>query len=297
MTAPFGHEGGPLEIPVGELVFDALAAGPPDGELVLLLHGFPQAAEEWRSQLGALAEAGYRAVAPDQRGYSPRARPEAVEQYLPDHLVADVVAIADWLGGHKVHLVGHDWGAMVAWRLAARFPDRLRSLTAVSVPHPFAVAEAMASETGDQRVRSAYIELFRQEGIAERLLLAGEGAGLRALFANTAYTDRPAMERYVARLREPGALTAALNWYRALGAAWAMHMGPVTAPTLFVWSSDDPAIGREAAEACARYVGGPFRFEILEDAGHWIPEEAAADLNRLLLDHLRSASTAPPGNG
>ena len=280
-----------VEIPVGELVFDALAAGPPDGELVLLLHGFPQSAEEWRSQLEALAEAGYRAVAPDQRGYSPRARPEEVALYLPDHLVADVLAIADWLGGHRVHLVGHDWGALVAWRLAGRFPDRVRSLTAVSVPHPFAVAEAMGSDSGDQRARSAYIQLFRQEGIAERLLLAEEGAGLRALFANTGYSDRSAMERYVERLLEPGALTAALNWYRALGAAWAMGMGPVTAPTMFVWSSDDPAIGREAAEGCGRYVEGPYRFEVLEDVGHWIPEEAAAELNRLLLDHLASART------
>jgi pimeloyl-ACP methyl ester carboxylesterase len=287
-STAFGPAGETLEIPVGDLVFDALAAGPPDGELVLLLHGFPQSAEEWRSQLEALGEAGYRAVAPDQRGYSPRARPEEVEHYLPDHLVADVVAIADWLGGHRVHVVGHDWGALVAWRLAGRFPDRVRTLTAVSVPHPFAVAEAMASDTGDQRARSAYIQLFRREGTAERLLLTDEGAGLRALFANTGYSDRPAMERYVERLLEPGALTAALNWYRALGAAWAMNLGPVTAPTMFVWSSDDPAIGREAAEACERYVEGPYRFEVLEGVSHWIAEEAPDRLNALLLEHLRS---------
>ncbi len=278
-----------VEVPVGGLVFDALAAGPPAGELVLLLHGLPQSAEEWRFQLDALAEAGYRAVAPDQRGYSPRARPEEVEHYLPDHLVADVLAVADWLGGHRVHLVGHDWGALVAWRLAGRFPDRVRTLTAVSVPHPFAVAEAMGSDSGDQRARSAYIQLFRQEGMSEQLLLADEGAGLRALFANTGYTDRPTMERYVERLLEPGALTAALNWYRALGAAWAMDMGPVTAPTMFVWSTDDPAVGREAAEACGRYVEGPYRFEVLEGVGHWVPEEAAEELNRLLLDHLSSS--------
>ena len=279
-----------LEVPVGELVFDALAAGPPDGELVILLHGFPQSAEEWRAQLEALGEAGYRAVAPDQRGYSPRARPEEVEHYLPDHLVADVLAVADWLGGHRVHLVGHDWGALVAWRLAARFPGRVRTLTAVSVPHPLAVIEAMASGSGDQPFRSAYIGFFRLEGLSEKVLLADEGAGLRALFANTGYHDRAAMERYVGRLLEPGALTAALNWYRALGPAWVTDLGPVTPPTMFVWSSDDPAVGREAAEACGRYVEGPYRFEVLGDVGHWVPEEAAADLNRLLLDHLSSAS-------
>jgi pimeloyl-ACP methyl ester carboxylesterase len=281
-----------IEVPVGELVFDALAAGPADGELVLLLHGFPQSAEEWRAQLEALGEAGYRAVAPDQRGYSPRARPEEVEHYLPDHLVADVLAVADWLGGHRVHVVGHDWGALVAWRLAGRFPDRVRTLTAVSVPHPFAVVEAMASGSGDQPFRSAYIAFFRQEGLSEKLLLADEGAGLRALFANTGYTDRPAMERYVERLLEPGALTAALNWYRALGAAWVVDLGPVTAPTMLVWGTDDPAVGREAADACGRYVEGPYRFEVLEGVGHWVPEEAAADLNRLLLDHLSRSGDA-----
>ncbi|MDQ4133022.1 MAG: alpha/beta hydrolase [Actinomycetota bacterium] len=289
---PFGHGGGHLQVPVGEFVFDALAAGPPDGELVLLLHGFPQSAYQWRHQLAALADAGYRGVAPDQRGYSPGARPEAVEQYAADHLVADVVAIADWLGGHSVHLVGHDFGAVVAWRLASRFPDRVRTLTAVSVPHPVAVVEALASGSGDQAARSAYIAFFRQEGLSEKLLSAAEGAGLRALFANTGYTDRTAMERYVERLLEPGALTAALNWYRALGAEWAVDLQPITVPTLFVWSTDEPAIGREAVEACERYVEGPYRMEVLEGVGHWIPEEAADDLNRLLLEHLAGSRGA-----
>ena len=281
-----------LQIPVGELAFDALAAGPPDGELVLLLHGFPQSAYQWRHQLTALAEAGYRAVAPDQRGYSPGARPEAVEQYAADRLVADVVAVADWLGGHRVHVVGHDFGAIVAWRLASRFPDRLRTLTAVSVPHPLAVVEALGSGSADQAARSAYIAFFRQEGLSENLLLAAEGAGLRALFANTGYTDRLAMEAYVERLLEPGALTAALNWYRALGAEWALDLQPITVPTLFVWSTDEPAIGREAVEACGRYVEGPYRMEVLEGVGHWIPEEAPDDLNRLPLSHLSRSGDA-----
>ena len=276
------------EIPVGDEVFDALAAGPADGELVLLLHGFPQSSWQWRSQLSALGDAGYRAVAPDQRGYSPRARPEGVDHYRADRLAADVLAIADWLGGHHFHLVGHDWGAAVAWQLAGRHPGRLRSLTAVSVPHPMALAEALASPSGDQLARSSYINLFRTPEVPERLLLADEGAGLRALFANSGYHDREAVEHYVALLLEPGALTAALNWYRAIDPLVVLGLEPVTTPTLFVWSTDDPAIGREAADACAAHVAGPYRFEVLEGVSHWIPEDAPEDLNRLLLDHLSS---------
>src|SRR5205814_2580741 len=125
-----------LEIPVGEFVFDARAAGPADGELVLLLHGFPETSWEWRSQLRALGDAGYRAVAPDQRGYSPRARPDGVEHYHPLHMVSDTLAMADWLGGHRFHLVGHDWVAAVAWALVGLHPEHPRTLTLVSGSHP-----------------------------------------------------------------------------------------------------------------------------------------------------------------
>ena len=169
-----------LEIPVGEFVFDALADGPEDGELVLLLHGFPQSSFEWRSQLAALGEAGYRAVAPDQRGYSPRARPEGVEHYEVHHLIADVLAIADWLGGHQFHLVGHDWGAAVAWGLGGTYQERLRTLNIVSVPHPKAFAAAL-SESKDQQEKSSYIQLFREEGKAEHVLSDNDFAALRGM--------------------------------------------------------------------------------------------------------------------
>lgn len=291
MTPPGPGSPEHLEIPVGDFVFDALAAGPADGELVLLLHGFPQCAEEWRSQLAALGAAGYRAVAPDQRGYSPRARPEGAEHYRADHLAGDALAIGDRLGGDTFHVVGHDWGALVAWQLAGRHPERLRTLTAVSVPHPLAMAEAMMSPSGDQAARSSYLNLFRTLEVPERLLLADEGAGLRALFANTGYHHRDAMERYVGRLLEPGALTAALDWYRAIDPAVLFGLQPVVAPTLLVWSTDDPAIGREAAEACAKHVTGRYRYEVLEGVSHWIPEDAPDELNRMLLEHLAGDTT------
>jgi pimeloyl-ACP methyl ester carboxylesterase len=276
---------GRLEIGVGRFTFDALAVGPTDGEPVLLLHGFPQSSHEWRAQLGALGAAGYRAVAPDQRGYSPRARPVGVEHYRIEPLVADVLGMADQLGADRFHLVGHDWGAAVAWHVAGRHPQRLRSLTAVSVPHPAAFADALRGD--DQQQRSSYVDVFRQEGKAEALLLEDEGARLRAMLAGTGLNGD--VDEYVRRMREPGAMTAALNWYRAADISSLEGLGPVTAPTMYVWSTADIALGRGGAEATVDHVEGPYRFEVLEGVSHWIPEEAADDLNRLLLDHLSSA--------
>ena len=135
-----------LEIPVGRFTFDARAAGPAEGDPVLLLHGFPESSHEWRAQLRALGGAGYRAIAPDQRGYSPRARPIGVDNYRAEHLVADVISMADAIGVDRFHLVGHDWGAAVAWHVAGRHPERLRTLTPVSVPHPKAFADALLGD-------------------------------------------------------------------------------------------------------------------------------------------------------
>src|SRR5438309_4616266 len=266
-----------LEIPVGEFTFDARAAGPADGELVLLLHGFPETSHEWRAQLPALAQAGYRAVAPDQRGYSPRARPEGVENYRVDKLAADVLAIADWMGGHQFHLVGHDWGAMVAWQLAGHHQERLRSLTPVSVPHPAAFARALQGE--EQQQRSSYVGLFQQEGKAEEVLLANDAAALKAML--TGAGDDDDIARYARIMQEPGALTAALNWYRAIDLAMVPGMGPIPMPTMFVWSTNDLALGRDGAEATGEFVEGPYRFEVLEGVTHWVPEQAAGEFTGL----------------
>jgi pimeloyl-ACP methyl ester carboxylesterase len=275
-----------LEIAVGSFTFDALTAGPAGGELVLLLHGFPQSSHEWRAQVDALGAAGYRAVAPDQRGYSPRARPVGVEHYRAEHLVADVIGMADALGADRFHVVGHDWGASVGWHVAGRHPDRLLTLTPVSVPHPGAFSRALRSD--DQRGRSSYFALFRQEGKAEDVLLEDGGNRLRAMFPLTGLDGD--VEVYVERMLQPGAMTAALNWYRAVDIASVKGIGPIKTPTMFVWSTADPAIGRAAAEDTARHVDGPYRFEVLEGIGHWIPESAADELTRLLLDHLSGAS-------
>jgi pimeloyl-ACP methyl ester carboxylesterase len=275
-----------LEIPVGEFVFDALAAGPADGELVLLLHGFPQTSWEWRSQLRALGDAGYRAVAPDQRGYSSRARPEGIDSYHVQHLIADVLAIVDWLGGHQFHLVGHDWGAAVAWAVGGTHPERLKSLTILSVPHPMAFAQALGGSQ-EQRDKSSYITVFRQEGVAEEALGGNDFGNLRAMLS-TVGSDEDA-EEYLRVLSQPGCLTAALNWYRAMQPGLVGQIGAITTSTMYVWSTDDVALGREGAEATGQFVEGPYRFEILEGVSHWIPEHAPDELNKLLLEHLGSA--------
>ena len=274
-----------LQLPVGSEVFEARAAGPEGGELVLLLHGFPQTSWSWRHQLTALGDAGYWAVAPDQRGYSPGARPAAVERYASPHLVADVLALAEELGGNTFHLVGHDWGAAVAWQVAGRHAERLRTLTVLSVPHPLAFGRALSGEGGsDQAARSSYFELFRSDGAADAFL-ADDAAGLRNVYAATGLPVDD-VGPYLDVLTQPGALQAALNWYRAADPSLVEGMGAVTTPTLFVWSTEDPALGREGAEWTAEYVEGPYRFEVLEGVGHWIAEEAPDRLNRLLLEHL-----------
>jgi len=259
------------------LTFDALVAGPDAGELVLLLHGFPQSAAMWQSQLKALAGAGYRALAFDQRGYSPRARPADVDLYRIGHLVSDALAVA---GPEPFHVVGHDWGAVVGWHLAARNPERIRSLTALSVPHPLAFATALVSPGSDQRAQSGYVAFFQMADIAEEVLLNG---GLAAALAASAYPLE--IDERVRAMSEPGALTGALNWYRAIDLSL-VAIGSVTVPTLYVWSTGDVALAREGAEATARHVDGPYRFEILRAVSHWIPEEVPDVLNRLLLEHL-----------
>ncbi len=273
-----------MKITVGDLEFDAVADGPPDGEVVLLLHGFPENSREWRNQMPVLAATGYRVVAPDQRGYSPGARPEAVDAYTGEHLVADVVGIADRLGARTFHLVGHDWGGGVAWQVAGRHPERLRTLTVVSTPHPAAFRASIQS--GEQREKSSYMLFFRSPE-AEDAFLADDAALLRNLYEMSGLPASDAAE-YLPFMSERGALTGGLNWYRAADIGLVEGLGPITTPTMYVWSTDDPALGREAAEATRDCVAGPYRFEVLEGVNHWVPETAPDVLSRLLLEHLGS---------
>lgn len=270
-----------IKIPTAAGTFDALASGEPGGREVMLLHGFPESALEWEFQLGALGSGGCQAVAPDQRGYSPGVRPEQVADYRIDELVADVFAMADELGWARFDLVGHDFGGYVGWAAAAAQPVRIRTLSAVSLPHPAAFLRAI-SEDEDQAQRSQYFELLRRPRTAERILLANNAERLRQIFEWKIPEER--IDDYVHRLTQPEALTAALNWYRAMHLAGPTE--PVSVPTLYVWSTEDSSIGSAAALGTERHVTGPYRFEMLEDVSHWIPEQAPEALTSLIMQHL-----------
>ncbi|WP_158883189.1 alpha/beta fold hydrolase [Amycolatopsis anabasis] len=268
-----------IDTPAGS--FDAMAAGPADGRPVLLLHGFPEAAVSWERHLAVLGARGYRAVAFDQRGYSPGVRPERAAEYGIDAMVGDVVAVADALGWTRFDLAGHDWGGAVAWWTADAHPDRLRSLTVFSTPHPAALAAAMRTDE-DQQLRSAYMTEFRQAGVTERRMLADNAEALRRVFDWKVPESR--VEEYVRRLSEPGALTAALNWYRAGRPDG--KIGKITVPTLYVWGTEDVAFGSTAALATGEWVDAAYHFQMLEDVSHWVLEEAADATVALLLAQL-----------
>jgi len=278
---------------VNGLTFNLLSFGPEDAELVLFLHGFPQFADAWLPILQAIAAAGYRAVAFDQRGYSPTARPTEIAAYTVENLTSDPLAIATALGHHRFHLVGHDWGAVLAWQIAAEHPERLLTLTALSVPHTQAFLHAVKTNL-DQMNRSKYILFFKMPGhLAEKFFLAADAAQLRRVYQGKLTPE--AVAANVSRLSEPGALTAALNWYRALSLD---HKTPaVTVPTLYIWSDHDIALGEAGALATARYVTGPYRFERLHGLTHWLIEEAPERITSLLLEHLRPRSQAVPTDG
>jgi pimeloyl-ACP methyl ester carboxylesterase len=269
-----------MQIEARGLTFDVYEGGPSDGPAVLLLHGFPQDHREFDLLAPRLHEAGLRTYALDQRGYSPGARPTPIADYRLSEPTADAVAVLDALGVESAHVIGHDWGAQVGWMLAAQHPDRVRTLTAVSVPHARALGLAMRARAS-QRARFAYMKVF-QSAIAERLLLAGNGALLRAIM-------KPIGARaaqYATAMREPGRLTGGLNWYRALSAEQLAGIGVITVPTTYVWSDKDGIVGLTAALRTADWVEADYQLVALKGIGHWVPEEAPAALAEVALRRI-----------
>ncbi|MET4613767.1 pimeloyl-ACP methyl ester carboxylesterase [Rhodococcus sp. PvR044] len=268
-------------VTAGGLTFDVEDSGPADGPPIVLLHGFPETSACWRPLTPLLTAAGHRVIAPSQRGYSPGARPVGVEHYSIELLGADVVALMDATGIASAHVVGHDWGAVVAWWLAAHHPERVESLTAVSVPHPSAFGWALR-EDADQQKRSRYISVFRDGQVAEKLLLDDDAKRLRAAYGDL---DPDQVAEHVRALTEPGALTAALSWYRAMRADFG-GIPPVRVPTTYVWGSADEALGRAGAERCGEFVDAPYRFVELDGVSHWIPEQAPDALAEAVLARI-----------
>lgn len=267
-----------------DLTFDVIDSGPLDGTPIVLLHGFPQRANAWGAVSERLHETGLRTFAPDQRGYSPGARPRSRFAYRIKELVADVVALIDEIGT-PVHLAAHDWGAAIAWATAARHPERVASLTAVSVGHPRAFFKAMV--TSDQMRRSYYMALFQIPLLPERSLSKRGAWGERTL-KKTGMPDAD-LDLFRREVVGDGALRGGLNWYRSLPLASSKDMAKVSVPTTLVWSDDDVALGRRMAEQTRKYVTGPY--ELVEVSGsHWLLAERPDELADAIIRRVRSVT-------
>jgi len=270
--------------------FRTVVDGPPQGDMFILLHGFPEGAELWSRQVAALAKAGNLAVAPDLRGYGLTDAPDGKDSYAIANLLDDVVGLVKGFGRESAHVAGHDWGAIVAWFFAAQHPEMTKTLTVLSVGHPAAVAAA-SREDKDQQERSRYVELFLLEGKAEQVLAADDYRRLRSMYAigpNPEAVPRPVVEHFTRSMARPGRLTAALNYYRANlatgGGAWERlaNIGPITVPTVLLWGDQDPALGRRGAEATGSHVDGAYQFVVLEGAGHWLQFERPNEVTSAL---------------
>jgi len=272
--------------------FEVLDGGPIVGPAVVLLHGFPERASHWGAVSAVLHREGLRTLAPDQRGYSPGARPRGRWHYRMPCLVGDTVALIEQYGA-PVHLVGHDWGAAVAWATAAARPDLVRTLTTVSVPHPAAFARSIV--TSSQALRSWYMLAFQPPGMVE--LMAGTMPGLlRGALRASGLTDAE-VGRVWEEMVDSGALPGALGWYRALplsfstavSTAFGRSPGPVVVPTTHVWSDGDTALARRGAELTEAYVHAPYRLRVLQGVSHWVPLHAPQLLAEVIIERISDA--------
>ena len=269
------------------LTFDVYDTGPREGAVVLLLHGFPQDHTSWDGVTPRLHAAGLRTLTPDLRGYSPGARPLDRAAYRMGEVVADLVALLDAAGVDRAHVVGHDWGGSAAWALTGRHPGRVASLTVLSTPHPAAMRWAWTHTR--QALTSWYMLFFQLPWLPERL----SGPRLPEFLRRTGVPEEQ-VRRYAARLAEPGALTAALGWYRGIPATMRAGGGGgrTRVPTTYVWGRHDVALDRPAAEKTAEFVSAPYEFVEL-DAGHWLPENEPDAVAEAVVARVRSVQDQP----
>jgi pimeloyl-ACP methyl ester carboxylesterase len=265
-------------------------AGPKDGQPVILLHGFPEFWYGWRKQIPALAEAGYRVIVPDQRGYNLSDKPKTVRAYRMDMLVADILGLIDALGYQKASLAGHDWGAAVAWELAIRHPERVRRLGILNVPHPAVMLNFLRRGDPEQLRRSGYIFAFQLPWLPEYFLRKNDWREMvRALRGSGkihTFTDEDIAE-YKQAWSQPGAVSAMINWYRAAARHWPKMKTDlcVKVPALMLWGMRDVALSHRMARLSMDYcTDGKLVF--FEDATHWVQHEEAENVNQLLLEFL-----------
>lgn len=296
-----------------ELTFDVTDAGLTDGEVVVLLHGFPQDRQAWDGITPLLNKAGYRTLAPDQRGYTAAATPGGRMSFKVDQLAQDIVVLIDTVGAASAHVVGHDWGAVVAWKLAERHADRVASVTVLSTPHPAAMAWAFAHS--NQWKKSLYMVFFQFPWIAERLMYRQ----LPGLYIKTGMSQQDA-HKYAERFPTPESLTGPLGWYRSIPSSQTIlksmkynrdqskgvdkeHVSgsilvpaprpkhAIQVPTSYVWGSRDFAFDQAAAEKTAEFVSAEYEFVNITGAGHWLPEVNADEVTDVII--RRARSTAP----
>lgn len=270
-------------------------AGTPGAPLVVLAHGFPDLAHTWRHQIGPLADAGFHVLAPDQRGYGRSSRPAAVGAYDIHHLTADLVALLDWAEAPQAVVVGHDWGAMVAWHTALLHQDRVRAVVGISVP-PVPRPRSRPTERWREKFGDDFYMLrFQEPGPAEAMLSADVAATMRGLLAGAPDADLPpwldtaAFEVYVREFTRTG-FTGGLNWYRNYDHNWAttgrLDTARITVPALFIGGTADPVLGFMRPERATEVAVGPYREVLLDGAGHWVHQERADEVTTILLDFL-----------
>ena len=270
-----------MRVEVDGVGIEVALDGPEDGRPVVLLHGFPDSGRLWRHQVAALSDDGFRTVVPDLRGYGGSDQPTEVGAYAIPFLAADVIGVLDGLGLERAHVVGHDWGAALAWAVASFAPERVHHLAVLSVGHPTSFGSAGL----DQLEKSWYMLLFQHQGIAERWLSDDDWANFRS------WSRHPDADDVIAELERTGSLTPGLNWYRANRPPESfvsppLELPPVQSPTMGMWSSGDLALLESQMTGSQAYVAGPWRYERLDGPGHWMQLEAPEQVNRLLLDFL-----------
>lgn len=272
--------------------FHMVCAGPKDGKLVLMLHGFPEFWYGFRHQINELADAGYYVVVPDQRGYNQSDKPQDIESYTLWTLRDDCEAFIDALGREKAILIGHDWGGAVAWHLAATRPERIEKLIAINIPHPADMPRVMLRKPS-QLIRSAYMLFFQLPVIPEKLMASGRfhymAKGLAMTGKNHAFMEYD-LEKYQEAWKKPGALTGMLNWYRAL--RFQVQAGfdqidlPINIPTHIIWGINDPFLSKRLAKESAKRCND-VDVSFIDGATHWVHHEEPEILNYLLLQSLR----------
>jgi pimeloyl-ACP methyl ester carboxylesterase len=276
-------------VQAGDLQFHTILAGPEDGPLALLLHGFPECWYSWRHQIPVLARAGYRVAVPDQRGYNLSDKPRGLPHYQIDRLTGDILALIGALGHARATIIAHDWGGAAAWRFAMDHPQAVERLVVMNAPHPVAFAKALRNDWS-QRARSWYMAFFQLPWLPETLLTLYPMVSARLFFRRTA-VRRQAFSGddlivLAAAMAQPGAMACMINWYRAAFRTRAANKArPVDAPTLLIWAEDDVALGMPLTLGLEPWVPD-LQIHYISRCGHWVQNEAPAEVNRLLLDFL-----------